>query len=134
MAEFISFQNNPITMDLELDVREWLARARDDLIAARALISKKLFDLAAFHSQQSVEKSLKAVYVRRFRKLRKTHDVVLLGKEVGMPEGLQALCADVDAFCTASRYPGTRRQVSEADAKHALEIARKVLEWSEENS
>ena len=41
---------------------EWLERARDDLKAADALLRRPgLTHLAAFHAQQGVEKSLKAV-------------------------------------------------------------------------
>jgi len=43
---------------------EWLAKADVDLSAARALLSEAdLLEVVAFHSQQAVEKSLKAFLV-----------------------------------------------------------------------
>jgi HEPN domain-containing protein len=40
----------------------WLAKARNDLEAARLLIhdEKRLLDIAAYHCQQAAEKALKA--------------------------------------------------------------------------
>lgn len=41
--------------------REWLARAADDLAAARLLLTQEnLTNVVAFHAQQTVEKILKA--------------------------------------------------------------------------
>ncbi len=42
--------------------KEWLARANDDLETIREIIdNSELTNIAAFHAQQAIEKSLKAV-------------------------------------------------------------------------
>lgn len=44
--------------------REWLAKAREDLLAVERLLNdSELTNVAAFHAQQCIEKSLKAVLV-----------------------------------------------------------------------
>jgi len=59
--------------------REWLDRAEDDLNAARLLMdSPDLTHLAAFHAQQAVEKSLKAVIEEYDLGLVKTHSLTRL--------------------------------------------------------
>jgi HEPN domain-containing protein len=41
----------------------------------------KKFYVAAFFAQQAAEKALKAVYIKNFGKLIKTHDLFLIGKK-----------------------------------------------------
>ena len=56
-------------------VCEWLERALRDLKAAKILMKEELFNESAFHSQQAVEKALKALLVVRHIKPPKTHDI-----------------------------------------------------------
>jgi len=47
---------------MKLITEEWLRRARDDLDVAKEIIVREhLTNMVAFHSQQAVEKSLKAI-------------------------------------------------------------------------
>ena len=47
---------------MKLITKEWLRRARDDLDVAKEIIVREhLTNMVAFHSQQAVEKSLKAI-------------------------------------------------------------------------
>lgn len=47
---------------MKLITEEWLRRARDDLdVAKEIIVIEHLTNMATFHSQQAVEKSLKAI-------------------------------------------------------------------------
>ena len=55
---------------------EWLSHAWKDIEAAKRLVEvEHLTGIAAFHAQQAVEKSLKAIIEESKLGLRKTHDV-----------------------------------------------------------
>jgi len=67
-------------MDL---VRGWLLKGDSDLLnAKRTVNSEGPYDTACFHSQQAVEKYLKAVLIYGDQSIPRTHDV----------EELQLLC------------------------------------------
>jgi HEPN domain-containing protein len=64
------------------EARRWLAKAEEDLAAARLLLAGQLSDPAAFHAQQALEKALKALAVAAGRDFRHTHDLETLTAEV----------------------------------------------------
>ncbi|MFH7904075.1 MAG: HEPN domain-containing protein [Candidatus Aenigmatarchaeota archaeon] len=115
-------------------ISEWIEKADTDL-----RVAKKLFELEeaawiiAFHSQQAVEKFLKAFLIKNNVKFRKTHDI----KE------LLDLCIQIDKdfeklkelgieylteYATDIKYPGFYEPSME-EAKEAIEIAEKVKEF-----
>jgi len=111
---------------------EWLAKADVDLSAGRALLSAAdLFEVVAFHSQQAVEKSLKAFLAWHQVEFPKTHDL----------RRLLALCASIDSdlaetlaaaaeltpYGVAYRYPGEYPPVSKEAAEASLATAHTVL-------
>jgi HEPN domain-containing protein len=53
----------------------WLAKAAEDLAAARVLAREDVLDPAAFHIQQALEKLLKALLVAAAEDVRRTHDL-----------------------------------------------------------
>jgi len=64
--------------------RGWIARSREDLINAAWLISEGnefRFGMSLFHSQQSVEKLLKALLIWHDNPPRKHHDLKLLAED-----------------------------------------------------
>ncbi len=68
-------------------VREWLAKAQNDLgVAERALDPPPYPDLAAFLSQQAIEKVLKGYLTWHGILFQKTHDL----------EGLVGQCQAID--------------------------------------
>ncbi len=64
---------------MKLITKEWLDRALDDLEAIEELLKREhLTNVAAFHAQQAVEKTLKAVIEEVGIGLRKTHNLLRL--------------------------------------------------------
>ena len=113
-------------------IEEWLDRAREDLDDAEFNLKGDRYRLACFLCQQAAEKALKAVYIKKFKKLMKTHDLVILGREVNLPEKLIGYCKELSPAYMYSRYPDVI-EVSNLDeiAEVFLSYAKEVLTWSE---
>lgn len=62
------------------DALRWLDRASGDIRAARVLLRDGIELQAAFHLQQAIEKTLKALLVAARRDVRKTHDIDTLAE------------------------------------------------------
>lgn len=54
------------------DVKEWLDLSEKDLKAGKYLIDGGFIENAAFYCQQSIEKSLKALFLKKFGKIEKS--------------------------------------------------------------
>ena len=97
-AKLLSLFFHKYAVDAELDVSEWLAKAKEDLGAAQALYEKAFFGPAAFHCQQAAEKSLKAVYISKFGEVKKTHELGFLSGKVSLPKELLSGCERLNSF------------------------------------
>ena len=89
---------------------EWLARAEDDLLAAEILLAQpELTNMVAFHAQQAVEKTLKAVLEESAIAAVRTHSLTRL---YSLIEPYISISVDQDmldrleAVYIQSRYPG----------------------------
>jgi len=58
--------------------KEWLKKAETDLRVANILIRECIYDYSLFHSQQAVEKYLKAFLTYHNKPFGKTHNIPLL--------------------------------------------------------
>ena len=95
---------------MKLITEEWLRRARDDLDVAKEIIVKEhLTNMVAFHSQQAVEKSLKAIVEEFEIGFVKIHNLERL---LGMIRNHMNLDVDLniikklDEVYISTRYPG----------------------------
>jgi HEPN domain-containing protein len=109
----------------------FLAKAASDLAAARSLAADtdQTDDVVGFHSQQAVEKALKAVVAIRSLELPRSHDISLLLRLLGNAE-LPPDIAEADwlnPWAVTMRYdqPG-----AELDRPRAIEVAEYVLDWA----
>lgn len=114
---------------------EWLKIAREDLLAAKALINLEFFSTVVYHCQQSAEKALKAYLIFKKQPIIKTHDLIKLLElcmmfDQDFQKKLDA--ADyVNPFSSKFRYP-TEFDIpdlheAELAIKHAESIMRFVL-------
>ncbi len=120
------------------EVKRWLQLAKDDLNSAQANFSTGQYYVCAFLCQQSVEKGLKALLIKNTGKLIKTHDTVLLGKKLNMPEHLLDACTRLNAVYMDARYGDTGGMLpSEKFTKEVsmrfLENAREACSWVGKN-
>ena len=124
------------------DAGKWFEQARQDYAVALHLLSSEFYWAAAFHSQQSVEKALKALLYKHGRVLW-SHDLVELGEEIQKQTGLDLspIMEDLEKLTvhyTISRYPDAANAApskiyTRKTAEELIEGARRVLEWVEQN-
>ena len=119
-------------IDIIQKVRQWIAFGDEDLGLAKhglTLASSAPYRLIAYHAQQCVEKYLKAYLVYHRIDFPYTHNIARLielcpdrhawGKDMEEAE-------ELTPFAITTRYPGEDEQVSESEAKRAIDIAESV--------
>jgi HEPN domain-containing protein len=120
---------------MKLITEEWLNRAKDDLDVAKEILEMEhLTNMVAFHSQQAMEKTLKALVEEFEIGFVKTHNLeMLLGtveKEVDLNLNL-SLIKRLDEVYISARYPGDlgllpSGKPSIQDAKELYEFANDI--------
>lgn len=120
---------------MRTEVAQWLKQAEEDLTTARALLDSERFYAAAFYSQQSAEKALKALHIDRLQALPPpSHDLLFLGTAVAIPETMRTHLRRLVPDFIRSRYPDASGAVP-ADlydrviATERVRIAEEVMTW-----
>lgn len=118
------------------DPREWLNRARSNLIQAKALQPGVYLEDLCFNAQQAAEKAIKALLIYRDVAFPYIHDLTkLLGllQEAGeqIPDAVKR-AGLLTRFAIFTRYPGIARPVSHQEYEQAIAIAEAVIRWAEE--
>lgn len=113
---------------------EWLKAANDDLKAAKSLFAdESLTNITAFHCQQAIEKSLKALLEEYNNTLNKTHNLQTLifkSEDFLMLKYDEMLIAEIDRLYIDSRYPGNQGLMSWG--KPSLDETRRYLDQANE--
>lgn len=90
--------------------RDWLTFARKDLVNCEHILQDEfLTNIVAFHAQQAVEKSLKAIIEELELGFIRTHNIIQLSEIVRphIPLEFDAeMIATLNEVYTESRYPG----------------------------
>ena len=113
-------------------VRQWLAKADQDLEACEVLLTAEpsFFYPTCFHAQQAAEKYLKALLTWHQIEFPKTHDIdelLDLVKDADVETASSLRDASVlTPYGVDIRYPGDQLEASVAETGHAVEMARKV--------
>ena len=114
--------------------KEWLKISERDYASALHLetMHPMPYEVICYLSQQSVEKSLKAILAFNNTTIAKTHDIRLLYNQC--KSYTDKVCLDssiadlITKFATTSRYPDEMYEFTHEDAKLALKYAKQVLE------
>lgn len=117
------------------EVDRWLAFARQDLRVAELTMGDGLYNQVCFHSQQCVEKVLKAWLADQGKRIPRTHSMADLLPliPVDVLAGLDEEIILLDRFYIPTRYPdalpGTLEDglPDKEEAQEALDLAKKVL-------
>ncbi|MCL2111047.1 MAG: HEPN domain-containing protein [Clostridiales bacterium] len=120
----------------EIDlISEWLDTARNDYIAAKHLfedIRPRQIEIASYHCQQSVEKSLKAFLIFNGIDPPYTHNLEdLCSKCEESESGFSAFadsCVKLSPYATVTRYP-KKADITEEEAAYAVEKAKEIFEF-----
>lgn len=86
----------------------WIKEAMEELESARLLSDHGKYRAALYHSQQCVEKGLKAVIIEHGRKPERTHDIIELHNRVRKLGFFPSMSMDDAVFINSiykGRYP-----------------------------
>lgn len=114
----------------------WVLKAEKDIKTAEILIKSQenIMESVCFHSQQCVEKILKAFLVEKGIEFRKTHDI---GELVLLCRKADESFSEIDTenitgmtfFATEMRYPDADANPEPDIASEAFKAAKEVLEF-----
>jgi len=115
--------------------KEWTKKADHDYEAVKSLIrlrSKPVYDIVCFHTQQCIEKYLKAYLTSRNIKFPKLHDLgellTIASKSDGSFELIRDVIEPLSDYAVVTRYPGDEVHKIEAKtAVNAMEEARTFI-------
>ncbi len=118
------------------EIQNWFKQAKRDLQSAKHATQYKDYYVVSFFSHQAVEKALKALHIKKFKELFKTHDVLFLARKVELPERLTSICKKLNPVYIEARYPDASGKLpadayTESDAVSDLKNAEEVLKWIE---
>ena len=118
------------------DPREWMNRARSNLVLAQNRIPDAYLEDLCFDAQQAAEKAIKAVMIARGIEFPYVHDLgsllsLLEEIEEPVPEAIRT-AVSLTTYATATRYPNTGAPVTEQEYQDAVAMAEAVVRWAEE--
>jgi len=119
---------------MKQELKKWIEKAEDDFDTASYNLRGKKTDAAIFYSQQAAEKALKAFYIKKYKKLLKIHDLVLLGKAVGLPNDLLNEVKELTFAYIYSRYPDVKEESNLKDkVVNFLNVSKRIIRWVKKN-
>lgn len=118
------------------DPREWMNRARSNLVRAKNWIPGVYLEDLCFDAQQAAEKAIKAVMIALDIEFPYVHDLdrlLTLLESAGhrVPDDVHR-SERLTRYATAARYPGMERAVSEQEYAEATAVAEAVVQWAEQ--
>ena len=117
------------------EAQAWWEESQAELEGARHLLESRDYHLCAFMCQQTVEKSLKALWIHKRRELPpKTHDLADLAGQLGAPDTLASSLLALTPLFATTRYPDAAngvpaRMFNEEIARARLRDAEEVMAW-----
>jgi len=108
------------------EYNHWYKKAEDDLDVAKYNLKGNKIEAGLFFLQQSSEKALKSLYIKKFKKLIRTHDLVLIAREVKAPEEIISLCKQLTPLYQFTRYPDA------SPIDNLNELSTKLTNYTEE--
>ncbi len=122
---------------------DWLNEARDDLESANYLLEGGRYSKACFYAQQSAEKAVKALLIKRFGRYEEVHSVADLLKIIKdfihVDESMISMGNKLDGFYIPTRYPNAwpsgapHERYVKSDAEEAVAYASAIFEFVKDN-
>ena len=116
-------------------VREWLEKADEDRRAMDRLMEEDpILEMACFHAQQCVEKTLKGFLTAHDRHVEKTHDltdILELCAEIDSAfEQFEQTCKALIPYAVDDRYPGPKNPDTIEEARRLVEAADHIYRFT----
>ena len=117
------------------DPREWLNRAKSNLLLAKHVKEGVYLEDLCFGAQQAAEKAAKALLIHREVEYPYVHDLaelLTLLQQAGLnvPESVKQ-SSKLTRYAIVTRYPGTLGPVTEEEYEEAISTAEEVVQWVE---
>jgi HEPN domain-containing protein len=117
------------------DPREWLNRARSNLVRAKAKRKGVYLEDLCFDAQQAAEKAIKALLIKLNVNFPYVHDLAELltlveKADQAVPEPIKR-AGKLSRFAVFTRYPGIGPSITEKEYRTTVEIAARVVKWAE---
>ena len=117
------------------DPREWLNRARSNLVRARGEVKGVYLEDLCFDAQQAAEKAIKALLVHCAVRFPYVHDLTALLTLVEqahrtVPQSIRE-AARLTRYAVGTRYPGVSEPVTHKEYEEAVILAEEVVHWVE---
>lgn len=110
---------------------EWLKAAYSDIVVMNSIVTNEVVThMTAFHSQQCIEKSFKAVLEYHSNTVPKKHDILMLKDLIQsyLPIENEDLLDDINDLYIDARYPGSFGLLP--NGKPTLEDAKEFYEFA----
>lgn len=118
----------------QIESKIWLKKAEEDFDTAEYNLKGNKIEAAIFFLQQSVEKALKSVYIKKFKNIIKVHDLVLLAKKIKAPLKIIEFCKELTPAYQYTRYPDVAPANNlETKAVKFVNSAKEILKWAKES-
>ncbi len=112
------------------ETKKWIKLAEEDFATAKANFEIKKYKFASYLCQQTVEKALKALLIEETNKFPKIHDLVELGKLLGIKKEFLKKLEKLTYVYIESRYSDVSEdKYTSKETQEDLKIAKEVLEW-----
>ena len=123
---------------MRIEIQRLIKQAERDLENARNNIPIGAYEVAAFLSEQAVEKFLKAYWMISKKEAPPfTHSLTELGDALGVPQSLRKHLVSLTADYTMARYPDAANGVpyeiyDQETAEAKVAAAEELLKWLQE--
>ena len=121
-------------LHMRREVTDWMSQAEADYKKAGVLQDSKYFDGVAFYTHQASEKAMKGLYLLVNNESAKSHSLVFLANELGVPRELMSGIRELNPEYLISRYPDIANGIpadnyDEEIGNRYLTTAKKVISW-----
>lgn len=116
------------------EAKRWMKQAERDFKSAKNNFKSDDYYVASLLCQQSVEKALKSLYMKKFNKIKKIHNLVILSEELKLPKRLIGYCDVLNPIYIETRYPDAagelpHKKYTKLNSKDDIKKAWEILKW-----
>lgn len=120
---------------MKQEIQNWLHQSEDDIDAAQYNFDGGKYYLAAFMSQQAVEKALKALFLHENKgNVPQSHSLIYLATNTSVPHKFYSFLRELTPKFVDTRYPDASvdipsRIYDKENTEKLLKGAKEVLAW-----